>query len=166
MPTIQVQLEEGDYVRAAQAAAGPSKPTVVGLSVASVLIVLALVVGGRAGFMRQAFVASFVWFFGLGGAWVGHTLSIVTKAKRVFRQQKALQRLYEVSWDGGGLTVAGESSQSTTRWSDFYKLRELDDLFLLYFSDALFLMIPKRAFPESDLVLKFRETVTTAIPRR
>jgi len=166
MPTLQVQLEERDYVNAARAAAKASKRTIIVLAVASVLVVVAGVVGWRAGYMREAFIAGFVWFFALIGAWIGHMLSVGPKAKRVFRQQHGLRRAHEVSWNDVGLTVTGEDGQATTRWADFHKSRELDDQFILFFSDAAILMIPKRAFTDSGLLRDFRESVARRIPRR
>ena len=116
--------------------------------------------------MRQALIATFVWFFGLMGAGIGHMVSIAPKAKRVFRQQRGMRRTHEITWSDKGLTVSGEDGQSTTRWTDFHNSRELDDQFILFLSDAIFLMIPKRAFPDSSLLQSFRESIASRIPRK
>ena len=166
MPTLRVQLEERDYVSATQAAARPSTRTVILFAVASALAIVGAVVGWRAGYEREAFIGGFVWCFGLIGAWIGHMVSIAPKAKRVFRQQQGLRRAHEISWNEVGLTVSGEDGQSTTRWADFHKAREFDDQFLLFLSDAMFLMIPKRAFPDSSLMQSFRESLASRIQRR
>lgn len=157
MPTLHVKLEEQDYVNAARAAARPSRRTIILLATASALVVVGAFGGWRAGYMREAFIAGFVWFFGLVGAGTGHMLSIAPKAKRVFRQQQGLQRPHEVSWNDVGVTITGQDGQSTTRWADFYKFLELEDQFILFLSDAVFVMIPKRAFPESGLIRDFRD---------
>jgi hypothetical protein len=166
MPTLRVQLEERDYVSATQAAARPSTRSVILLAVASALQIVGAVVGWRAGYEREAFIGGFVWCFGLIGAWIGHMVSVTPKAKRVFRQQKGLRRAYEVSWNEVGLTVSGEDGQSTTRRADFHRVREFDDQFLLFLSDAMFLMIPKRTFPDSSLMQSFRELLASRIQRR
>lgn len=140
--------------------------TAIALAVTSALVIVGAFVAGRAGYMREAFIAGFVWFFGLIGAGIGHMVSIAPKAKRVFRQQRGLRRAHEVSWNHVGLTVSGEDGQSTTRWADFHRVRELDDQFILFLSDAIFLMIPKRAFPDSGLMQSFRESVASGIQRR
>ena len=164
MPTLQVRLAERDYVKAAQAAARPSTRTVTVFAILSALVGLGIIVGWYAGYIREVFIFGFVWFGGMIGGWLGNALSIAPKAKRVFRQQKGLGRAYEVSWDTVGLRVVGEDGESTTRWSDFYKHRELDELFVLFFSDAVFLMLPKRSFPDSGLLRDFRELVTESVP--
>jgi hypothetical protein len=165
MPTLHVQLDERDYVSATQAAARPSTRTVTLLAVASALVIVGAVVGWRAGYEREAFIGGFVWCGALIGAWIGQIVSVTLTAKRVFRQQKGLRRAYEVSWNDVGLTVSSEDGQSTTRWADFHRDREFDDQFLLFLSDAMFLMIPKRAFPDSSLMQSFRESLASRIQR-
>jgi len=44
-------------------------------------------------------------------------------------------------------------------WSDFLKQRESDRLYLLYLSDALFLMMPKRVFHDDGLSKSFAAMV-------
>jgi YcxB-like protein len=165
MPTLHVQLEERDYVNAVQAAARPSVRTVTLLAIASAFVIIGALVGWRAGYMREAIIIRCVWCFGLIGAWIGQMVSIAPKAKRVFRQQKGLRRPHEVSWNAVGLTVSGEDGQSTTRWADFHRVRELDDQFILFLSDAVFVMIPKRTFPDRSLMQSFHESVTSKIRR-
>jgi len=133
--------------------------TVLALAIASALVIVGAFVGWRAGYMREAFIAGLVWFFSLIGAGIGHMVSIAPKAKRVFRQQQGLRRAHEITWSDIGLTVSGADGQSTTRWADFHRVRELDDQFMLFLSDAVFFMIPKRAFPDSSLMQSFREAV-------
>ncbi|MBA3948725.1 MAG: YcxB family protein, partial [Acidobacteria bacterium] len=114
------------------------------------------IVAWRAGYERQAFVGVFVWCFGVIGAVIGNALTIGTIARRIYRQQRGLSRTHELSWDDDSLTVRGEDGQSTTRWSEFHKAREVDDLFILFLSDAAFLTIPKRAFPDEPTLDAFR----------
>ena len=166
MPILQVRLEEEDYVNALRAAARPGVRTMTLLAAASALVVVGAFVGWRAGYMKEVFVAGFVWFGALVGAGIGHMLSIGPKAKRVFRQQQALQRPYEVSWSDVGVTITGEGHTSTTPWADFHKSLEIGDQFILFLSDAIFFMVPKRAFADSSLMREFRESVTTRIQRR
>jgi hypothetical protein len=126
---------------------------------ASAFVGVAAYVGWRAGFIREAVISVSTWFFGVIGAWIGHTLTVGPKAKRVFWQQHGLRRPQVVSWNDSGLTVTGEDGQSTIRWRDLHKVRELDDQFTLFLSDVVFLMIPKRAFTDSETLADFRERV-------
>jgi hypothetical protein len=71
------------------------------------------------------------------------------KARRLYRQRKAFQRPFEVSWDEAGLTMVSSSGTVTTPWSDFLKLREGAGVVLLYLSDTQFHIIPARAFVDT-----------------
>lgn len=153
---MQVRLEERDYVNAAWSAALPSRRTVIVLTAASFAVVLAAYFGWRAGYLRESIIAACVWLFGMAGAIIGHLVSILPKAKRVFRQQQELQRPYELTWNETGLSVVGNTGTSTTPWTDFHKARELNDQFMLFLSDAVFVMVPKRAFPDEAIMRDFR----------
>ena len=161
---MRIQLDERDYVNAAWAAAMPTRRIVVVLAAASFSVVLGAYLGWRAGYMRESIVAICVWFFGLAGAVIGHLVTIPPKAKRVFRQQQALQRPYELTWNDGAVSVVGSTGTSTTPWTDFHKARELNDQFLLFLSDAAFLMVPKRAFPDEAVMCDFRALLKRNVP--
>ena len=49
MPTVQVQLEERDYVNAARAAARPGVRTVIALGIGSALVIVGAFSGGAQG---------------------------------------------------------------------------------------------------------------------
>lgn len=68
------------------------------------------------------------------------------KARRMFRQQKSLQEVYEVDWNDEGLSVRGQRVQGVTPWRDYLKKKENAQLVLLYHSDVLFQMLPRRQF--------------------
>jgi len=72
------------------------------------------------------------------------------KSRRMFRQQKSLHASYEVEWDDAGLTVRGEHLLSTTPWDAYIKRKENARVLMLYQSDLLFQMLPKRCFPPEE----------------
>lgn len=73
-------------------------------------------------------------------------LILPIRARRIFQQQKNLQRPYRVSWDAENVQTSSTSGSSKIPWADFLKWRESKQLFLLYRSDVLFQMYPKRYF--------------------
>jgi hypothetical protein len=105
--------------------------------------------------------------FGLIGGAVGGGLAfelvrrfaIPRRARRLFAQQKGLQRPKTLRWDAAGLSWKSEQGEATTPWSDFLKYKESDRLYVLYLSDALFLMVPKRVFPDDVLAQSFATMV-------
>lgn len=74
-------------------------------------------------------------------------------ARRIHRQQKDLHRPYDVVFGPGGLRVSSESGFASTAWSDYLRLREDASMALLYHSDALFQMVPKRILTEAQLAI-------------
>ena len=95
----------------------------------------------------------------VGGVVAGSIVSYIYvpwKAKRVFRQQKSLQREFTLSWDADGVRTKSENGAFSSNWSDFLRWKESETLFLLYLSDIQFLMIPKRAFGDKAEIEDFR----------
>jgi hypothetical protein len=46
--------------------------------------------------------------------------------------------------------------RGTTTWQQFHKAVELDRQFVLFFSEVMFLMIPKRSLPDETTLDNFR----------
>lgn len=76
---------------------------------------------------------------------------IPRRARRVYAQQKSLHDEFEFSWDEAGFDLSTHSARSRHLWADFRHWAEGPDGFILYQSDALFNMLPKRAFSEEAL---------------
>ena len=85
------------------------------------------------------------------------------KTRRAYKQQKALQRKLSMRFEESGLSVHTEHSDGTTPWSDFLKWKENSHLFLVYLSDCLYFMIPKRMISGPDDVERIRQTLLTKI---
>jgi len=119
-----------------------------------------------AGFWREAIVGLCALIGAVIGDGVGRRILLAKKAKRIFRQQKSLHRPYELSWTAEAITLASERGTSAIPWTDFHKYRETADQFLLFLSDANFLMVPKRAFSDISRLDAFRGVVTERIPVR
>jgi hypothetical protein len=153
---MHAQLEESDYVSAVALNSRLSgRKAARYVIVASAIVVLAVV----------AWVAD--WYPVFGGAVGGLVGGLLTyalirfvyapwKARRVFRQQKSLQRPFEVTWSDKGLTSRDANGEYTTPWPDYTKWKENSRVFLLYHSDVLFQMVPKRAFPDEATLSEFR----------
>ena len=160
MHEIRVQLTDRDYVQAAQVAAAPSRVTFIVVAVISALIVAAALVAWDSGYGREAVITVSVWCGIVLGARLGQVLWIPVQARQVFRQQRGLHRPHEVSWNDAGLTTTAEDGTWTIPWADFHKSLELEDQFILFLSDAVFVMLPKRAFQDSGQIDEFRQSTT------
>jgi hypothetical protein len=79
-----------------------------------------------------------------------------TRWKRIYRQQKSLGTPYRLEITEEGITGTTENMQGTNPWSDYVRWKEGNGVFLLYWSDALFQVIPLRFFSTDKQVLDFR----------
>lgn len=160
---LKVTLKEGDYIDA-QFLYGKSTPKRLGVYALVVLVLMAI-----AYFGWQA--AHGVVAVGALGGVIGGIIGFVVvrffympwKAKRVFRQQKSLQYPFEFAWDGESFITRNEKGNSNTPWSDYTKWRENQQMFLLYHSDVMFQMVPKRAFPDDTSVDEFRRALQQTV---
>lgn len=72
-------------------------------------------------------------------------------ARKALDQQKTLQMPYRVSWTDQGILIESEHSDTRMPWGDFRKIRQDQNLILLYESDRLYRLIPKRCFTPAQL---------------
>jgi hypothetical protein len=70
------------------------------------------------------------------------------RVRRIFRQQRELSMPYEVEVTEAGLNVSNELGNALRPWQDFTKWKENQELLLLYHSDMMFTILPRRFFEE------------------
>lgn len=100
-----------------------------------------------------AFLYPFTWY----------TIYIPYKAKKIFKQQKSLQIPFVVVVSNEGLHFSNEMGEVKIPWDNFLKWKENKNLFLVYHSDVLFQMLPKRLFGSLEEKMSFRNTLTSNI---
>jgi uncharacterized membrane protein (DUF485 family) len=84
--------------------------------------------------------------------------------KRLYQQYKAMQRTQQLSWSDEGLVLASEQGSTRIDWPELIKWMEGNGLILLYLSDALYLIIPQRCFPDAETHSSFRSAVQAHVP--
>jgi hypothetical protein len=72
--------------------------------------------------------------------------------QRLFAQQKDLNEPYEVEVTETGLTITNAFGHSQRPWSNFAKWKENQNLVLLYYSDVMYTLLPKRIFADPQQV--------------
>ena len=65
-------------------------------------------------------------------------------AKRHFRQAAALRDEIAVTWDDEGVSLSGAHGNSRLAWGEFHRWAENDRLVLLFQSQMLYNIVPKR----------------------
>jgi hypothetical protein len=100
-----------------------------------------------------AFIAAFVFF----------VLRNRRDGRRRFEREPLLQQLQTIDITDAGITHGSRTTSTFYRWDAFHKHVETPDFFLLYISDAVFEMLPKRAFPAQAEMHEFREFVARVV---
>lgn len=74
------------------------------------------------------------------------------RVKRIFFQQKDLSVPFEIEITDAGLNASNEFGNSIRPWKNFNKWKENKELLILYHSDVLYSILPKRLFPDPQQI--------------
>jgi len=75
---------------------------------------------------------------------------------RIFRQQKSLNLPFSIEATSEAFCAFNETGKTTMPWGHFVKWKESERLLLLYHSDILFNLVPKRLFQSGAELAEFR----------
>ena len=78
------------------------------------------------------------------------------RARALYRRQRGVEFPFRILADSGGLVVSSELGEVRLPWPTLRKWKESRHLFLIYSSDSLFHLVPKRLFSSSDQIEAFR----------
>ena len=78
------------------------------------------------------------------------------QVKKIFTQQTELNSPFELEFTDTGLTVSNEFGNSIRPWKNFIKWKENSELIMLYHSDVMYSIIPKRFFSDSQQIETFK----------
>jgi hypothetical protein len=79
------------------------------------------------------------------------------KVKKLHTQQKALTSQFTYSWDTQHIEAQSSTGSSRRPWDHYAKVKEDENIFLLYHADNMFEMLPKSWFPSSEAIDEFRK---------
>lgn len=97
---------------------------------------------------------------GFLGEFIVRTLILPRRLRRVYRQHAGYKSNFTYSWDQDALTADSDIGHARRPWSHYTKWLENDHVFLLYHSDVMFELIPKRWFSSRDQLANFRNAVS------
>jgi hypothetical protein len=72
------------------------------------------------------------------------------RAYKLHQQHRDFAHPFTYSWTSDAIEARGISGQSHRPWTTYHKVRENEQLVLLYHSDNLFEMFPKRWFSDAS----------------
>jgi magnesium-transporting ATPase (P-type) len=99
------------------------------------------------------FVVMFIFFF----------VRALRDARKRFEREPAAHRLQTVEITEGGLSQSTHTSSTQYKWDAFIRQLETPNVFILYLTEATFLLLPKRAFPGQAEIDAFREFVSRVV---
>ena len=71
-----------------------------------------------------------------------------SRTKKIFTQQKETNAPFEMEITEDNLVASNEFGNAIRPWKNFTKWKENEELLLLYISDIMFVIIPKRLIPD------------------
>jgi hypothetical protein len=139
------QIEAKDYVEAQFIHMRP-RPVFKWLGIA--ILILSLAMGILTALSPREGAAFFVPYIliALPAYFIFLRLILPIKAKKIYRQQRSLQAPFETEISGEGIQNSSEHGTSVLPWEDVHKYKIGKNLVLVYHSDVLFLMMPRRCF--------------------
>lgn len=78
------------------------------------------------------------------------------RVKKIFSQQKELSLPFEIEFSDTGMSVSNELGNANRPWGNFHKWKENKDLLILYHSDVLYTILPKRIFSNAAQIEKVK----------
>jgi YcxB-like protein len=167
VPTIDVQLEPEDYVKASLAVSELSRKGILQLTALMVgVAVVAVFVAVYLGDVSSAILIGASSAGAAGGVLIAKRLTLPRKTRRIFAQTPSLQRPFQITWDERTLSSSSQQGAVSYPWAEFHKTRELAGYFLVFLSEVMFIIIPKRAFPDEATLRNFRECLRTHVQPR
>ncbi|WP_162932529.1 YcxB family protein [Solimonas sp. K1W22B-7] len=159
---LEGQIAERDYVIAQWL---DIKPRPFFLAAGVLILLLAVVVLWQAFFGPPKFHAgSGKWFVLALLAYMAISFGVWPyKAKRTYRQYKAIHATQRYVVTDEALKVESDRGHGVVPWSDLVKWKFGNGLFLLYPNDTIFYIVPVRLFSSAVQVEQFKELLRRAV---
>ena len=151
MITLQCKLKPEDYIKAQYLHMRPSPwLKYLGIALLSFWLVILVALAFPSGSLISVFDAfTPILFFGLIYVLILFVI-LPWNGRRIFSQQKTLQAEYEIVISPEMIETTSDHGTMRMRLSDFHKYKVGKDLILLYQSQALFHMFPRRFFTSEE----------------
>lgn len=124
------------------------------------LAAAAAVLGAVAWSFDQHVIYSALWGGAIGGVVGDAACRFVWapwRSRRVYKQQRSLHESFQYRWNNQHLSCESASGSARRPWRHYTKWKEDESVFLVYHSDALFEMLPKRWFVRPEQARDFRK---------
>ena len=161
---LTIQLTPEDYVQACNINMRP-RPVLkwagyllLALAAFAVVISLLFAVSGGEGFFIPVFLVFMLAYFAFLFLFL-----VPRRVRKIFWQQKAMQIPYSYTVTDEAVMTKSEISEEKLPWNHFIKWKEGKNLFVIYHSDVMFRMVPKRCFMSPEEMTQFRQLLETKL---
>ncbi len=137
--TTSYKLTESDVVNAMQLHGKGSNNTLFILIIIGIVLVLTGIFTEYRGLGFGGAIGGIIGYFSV------LFLLIPFKAKKHYRQHKALRNEITMLLSEQGINFKSESGESKLQWSDVHKWKHGKGVYLLYITSNMFHMVPSRA---------------------
>lgn len=86
---------------------------------------------------------------------------VVHQAKNNYKKDPALKENSGVEISNQGITLTTSDKDVLAEWKYFYSIKELKNLFILYYSSSKAIVLPKRVFHSKDDIELFKKLFLT-----
>lgn len=149
--TMNAQLTAQDYVKAQFL---HLRPRAVFKWVGVIIVLLAVIVFVFAAYrdLQEKRLSSAVMWMGIAGLYftICYGFLLPWRSRRHFKQQKTLNASFKMTIDSEALRSESSFGTLHFKWKDFHKYKIGNNLILVYQSDLLFHMFPRRWFESEE----------------
>lgn len=151
---MKIQIEWKDYLKATLL---HHKPTLF-LQI-YFMVVTIIFFGGMVLFLANFFnfLILIVLIVGLSFVIGYRYLWLPYRIRKLFGQQKGIQKPTEIEIKEEGLKHTQDNGQVLIPWEEILGWRENEEIFMFYLSDAMFMIYPKRFFPDVGVLTGLKE---------
>ena len=107
-------------------------------------------------------IAIFAGIGGLLGQWWEDYFGLPKKVRKLYKQFKGISEPHTLSWDSQHIEGQCASGHGKRNWCDYVRFKESDEVFLIYVTDVLWHVYPKRWFTIPGQLEEFRRYAGTA----
>ena len=160
---FKAQLTAQDYADAQRLHLGFRVHYIVGTMALAGIVLAFWLSGDPFSFQSWVFIGR-LWLICLLTFFLIVSWGTVKRSAKIFAQQKDLQRTYDVGITDDHL-IMGSTGRGEWKipWDDFHKWKMSQKLVLVYPSDRLFRMFPRRWFASDDEFQGFKDLLTRTV---
>jgi|GEM_PF-2774836 len=154
---MKVTISPSDYISAIRLGFKPQPVFAVLLGFLAALALVGLTLAARSALLGRASWVDLVGFLAICYFPAWYWLYLPWRVRRLYQQQRSIQEPFSVDFEDQGLRFRTSNGEGSLPWHHLHRWRESKSAFVLYQSDALLHILPKRHFEFPVSAAQFRE---------